>query len=561
MKRLSLLFACLLALILLAPPVAAQDAMPKTMAYQGYLTNTAGDPANGTTSVTFRLYDQPLSGSALWSERQQGVQFEDGVFAVHLGSVESLEGVLFNRPLWLGVSVDGGQELRPRVALETVPFAMSVRGLRTRPGEDAQLPAERAGVLNLILGHEGNSVKEGVSGAVIGGGGGGENFGANKVNASFGTVGGGNTNIVNGFGGTVAGGGGNRAQALVSTIGGGGGNLAEGEYATVAGGESNKATGNHASIGGGVENRAGGRLSTLSGGFSNRAKGDWSAVGGGITNSAEGVGSTVPGGGNNVAIGAYSFAAGLSARAEHDGSFVWNGVGDTSDPPFISTGEQQFLIRASGGVGIGTNAPQGALHVTNTENQRDLVLGGTEDSVFGDDGVISSDPTLDSSDLWLVSNDAVAVMLDADESGETSEFIVADADLDTVFEVDLTGEVTTGSVALENDLGADAMPAEGGTYRDNVVYAWANVLSDGTVTASYGCTVSKLLGTGSYRVSFKRLLPNGASAMVTVQTLNDPVIATAVTNANQADVATKVFNGAAFVAADYGFYIQVVGRP
>ena len=93
-----------------------------------------------------------------------------------------------------------------------------------------------------------------------------------------------------------------------------------------------------------------------------------------------------------------------------------------------------------------------------------------------------------------------------------------------------------------------------------MVYAWAQVLGNGAVTASYGCTVSKS-ATGSFTISFKRQLPNGVSAIVTPQTLNDPVIATASANANQAQVAMKVFNGTAFVAADYGFYIQVVGRP
>ena len=311
---------------------------------------------------------------------------------------------------------------------------------------------------------------------------------------------------------------------------------------------------------GGSSNTTQGDFSTIGGGISNRAEGIGSTIGGGGSNVAEGEGATVPGGISNRADGDYSFASGVNARADHDGVFVWNGVADNNDPPFSSTGGQQFLIRAPGGVGVGTNAPEGALHVTNTESNRDLVLGGTDDTLFGDDGVISSDPAFDSSDLWLVSNDAVAIFLDADESGETSEFIVADAGFDAAFQVDLSGTVTTGQVELENELGTDDTPAEGGVYRDNVVYAWAHVLPDGTVASSYGCTVSKS-ATGSFTISFKRQLPNGVSATVTPQTVNDPVIATAATNANQAQVAMKVFNGTTFVAADYGFYVQVVGRP
>ncbi|MEK6709164.1 MAG: hypothetical protein AABZ64_01150, partial [Nitrospinota bacterium] len=44
----------------------------------------------------------------------------------------------------------------------------------------------------------------------------------------------------------------------------------------------------------------------------------------------------------------------------HEGTFVW---GDSTNGDFISTGPNQFLIRASGGVGIGTPSPEQALDV------------------------------------------------------------------------------------------------------------------------------------------------------------------------------------------------------
>jgi hypothetical protein len=44
----------------------------------------------------------------------------------------------------------------------------------------------------------------------------------------------------------------------------------------------------------------------------------------------------------------------------HHGTFVW---ADHTDADFQSTGTDQFLIRAAGGVGIGTNAPATQLHV------------------------------------------------------------------------------------------------------------------------------------------------------------------------------------------------------
>jgi len=62
----------------------------------------------------------------------------------------------------------------------------------------------------------------------------------------------------------------------------------------------------------------------------------------------------------SVADQLYAFAAGHQAKALHKAAFVW---ADSTDADFASTGNDQFLIRASGGVGIGTTSPQQALHV------------------------------------------------------------------------------------------------------------------------------------------------------------------------------------------------------
>src|SRR6185437_16485652 len=101
-------------------------------------------------------------------------------------------------------------------------------------------------------------------------------------------------------------------------------------YATVAGGNRNEATNDFATVGGGEVNFATGYGSTVSGGSANRASGQQ---------------STVPGGTLNWAGGKYSFAAGQSAWATNDGTFVW---ADSSPGTFASKGNDQFLIRAKG---------------------------------------------------------------------------------------------------------------------------------------------------------------------------------------------------------------------
>src|SRR5262249_35917948 len=86
-------------------------------------------------------------------------------------------------------------------------------------------------------------------------------------------------------------------------------------------------------------------------------------VGGGESNFSQGEAATVPGGDFNAAVGNHSFSAGHRAKANHAGTFVW---GDETDGDFASTGDNQLLIRASGGGGICTNSPKAALHVNGT---------------------------------------------------------------------------------------------------------------------------------------------------------------------------------------------------
>ncbi|HSU55625.1 MAG TPA: tail fiber domain-containing protein, partial [Candidatus Dormibacteraeota bacterium] len=69
--------------------------------------------------------------------------------------------------------------------------------------------------------------------------------------------------------------------------------------------------------------------------------------------------ATIPGGRENAAT-SYAFAAGRRAKANHTGAFVW---ADSTDADFASTGNNQFLIRAAGGVGIGVTKPAARLHV------------------------------------------------------------------------------------------------------------------------------------------------------------------------------------------------------
>jgi len=99
----------------------------------------------------------------------------------------------------------------------------------------------------------------------------------------------------------------------------------------------------------------------VGGGTDNIASGFAATVGGGNSNTASGLNATVGGGYYNTASGSCSFAAGLKAKANHLGTFVW--ADSSVNANFATTGNNQFLIRAAGGVGIGTNSPEASLHV------------------------------------------------------------------------------------------------------------------------------------------------------------------------------------------------------
>jgi len=119
-------------------------------------------------------------------------------------------------------------------------------------------------------------------------------------------------------------------------------------------------------------------------GENNIASGFLSTVGGGSFNTATGPNSTVPGGGGNEASGAFSFAAGLGAKAIHDRSFVW---GTSSLIDFTTTAELQFLILASGGVGIGTNSPMEQLDITNPNTSGNSAVRTNRASTFVANGL------------------------------------------------------------------------------------------------------------------------------------------------------------------------------
>lgn len=232
---------------------------------------------------------------------------------------------------------------------------------------------------NVIGGSNANTVTSGAESATIAGG--GSDSLPNRVTDSYGFVGGGYGNTAGDNAGlandrsfaTVAGGGGNTASGFHATVGGGWYNIASGDTATVGGGQVNESSGLYATVGGGYSNLANGNYGTVTGGNDNQVAGTAGFVGGGESNWASGYAvvaggqsnsanpyGMVPGGLSNFAGGPYSLAGGRRAKAYFAGDFVW---ADSTDADFGASAADQFLVRASGGVGLGTNSPGNQLHV------------------------------------------------------------------------------------------------------------------------------------------------------------------------------------------------------
>jgi len=264
-----------------------------------------------------------------------------------------------------------------------------------------------------VGGGSNNVIQLGSDGSAIGGG----QINLIQANSIFATIAGGEQNsigpnagaatIAGGFVNTIesgagsssiAGGNGNRVQsgaiysaitgglnntigtnARAATIAGGNGNTigASTSDAVISGGTLNRIENNttHSAIGGGYFNLiqanasdaviGGGRFnvidtnsafSAIGGGLHNWIESDAShaVIGGGEYNSISpnAFYSTIPGGYWNVAAGPFSFAAGRRAEALHQGAFVW---ADSQDADFASTANNQFSIRAAGGVRLNTD--------------------------------------------------------------------------------------------------------------------------------------------------------------------------------------------------------------
>lgn len=118
------LAAALLCLIPFFNGALAQ--IPRTLSYQGILSDTLGNPRpDGFYGITFRLYDVPTGGTPLWLETKT-LPLKRGLFSTVLGDQTSFSpSVTFSQQYWLGIQPAGSPELLPRIQLSSVGYSLN----------------------------------------------------------------------------------------------------------------------------------------------------------------------------------------------------------------------------------------------------------------------------------------------------------------------------------------------------------------------------------------------------------------------------------------------------
>ena len=104
---------------------AAWAGASELISYQGLLWDNDNHEVNGTVSMTFSLYAEPDGGPALWSETHPGVEVDNGIYNVHLGEIEPLTDMDFDEPRFLGLSINGREEMTPRFLLTGAPYVLN----------------------------------------------------------------------------------------------------------------------------------------------------------------------------------------------------------------------------------------------------------------------------------------------------------------------------------------------------------------------------------------------------------------------------------------------------
>ena len=109
---------------------SSQASAPRTLSYQGVLIKTGnpGTNATGSRLLTVTLYSDANGNTKLWQSTMNTQVDMTGVFNCTLGTAENPLPApsTMDRPIWLGVAIDNGPELRPLSKVSASAYALNV---------------------------------------------------------------------------------------------------------------------------------------------------------------------------------------------------------------------------------------------------------------------------------------------------------------------------------------------------------------------------------------------------------------------------------------------------
>lgn len=105
---------------------SARAAVPELINFQGKLTDSAGTAITVSVPMVFKFYTTATGGSLVWTENQDVVPDDTGLYSVLLGSATSFStyGISFSTSYWLGVTVGTDLEMTPRYKIVSSAYAL-----------------------------------------------------------------------------------------------------------------------------------------------------------------------------------------------------------------------------------------------------------------------------------------------------------------------------------------------------------------------------------------------------------------------------------------------------
>ncbi|TFG97657.1 MAG: tail fiber protein [Calditrichales bacterium] len=122
MNRVKMIILTTILLGIIVVNVSAQNSVPQLINYQGFLTNQNGEALTNNYNLIFRLYPDTSTLNSDWNE-EQTVKVVNGMYNVLLGSSIPLSAEILDNNSFLGITVKGEVEMKPRLHLVSVPYS------------------------------------------------------------------------------------------------------------------------------------------------------------------------------------------------------------------------------------------------------------------------------------------------------------------------------------------------------------------------------------------------------------------------------------------------------